>query len=44
MNIQNLIIKTFEHTEPAPAYLDADAQQAAALEHRPRACVEVICA
>ena len=44
MNIQNLIIKTFEHTEPAPAYLDADAQQNSRITARPRACPEVICA
>ena len=44
MNIQNLIIKTFEHTEPAPAYLDADAQQNSRITTRPKACPEVICA
>lgn len=44
MNITNLILKTFERPELASTYLDADAQQAAALEHRPKACIEVICA
>lgn len=42
MNIQNLIIKTFEHTEPAPAYLDADAQQNSRITARPKACPEMI--
>ena len=42
MNITNLILKTFERPELAPAYLDADAQQNSRITARPKACPEMI--